>query len=211
VQGIPVIDLRANCGPDCNPHIHKWADWWEARQPNALLKVTNSNYDYFYGTLDSKSRNMVRKSQAHQYTYRPYLFNAHLEEMYEIDTSKAVRSGGPMTVAYTAPQAPITYAPQCPYHSQHYIGGFDAEGKMIAYCWFVTVGHLAVLNRIIGHGDALPNGVMNGLIDYLYTYAITLVAPGYICYLSVHPTGGGLDRFKRSVGFKPTVEHISVL
>lgn len=205
-----MIYLRGTCdNEECSPYIYKWADWWHVKRPNALLKVSGYPYDYFNTILDAKSRNMVRKCVSHEYTFRTYAFNDYLDDMTEINTSKPYRSGGPMTEAYTHPVEAIAHRDDCIQHRQHYLGAFW-KGRLMAYCWLPIVGQLSIINRIIGHADALEHGVMNGLVYFIYNHCSFYAAPGYVCYLSVHPTAGGLDRFKRSVGFVPTNEYIDV-
>lgn len=197
-----MIDLKVN-HDSCSEHIEKWTEWWNGlKQPVALLDL----YTNYWPSLDAKSRNMVKKSQRH-FLYRGFVYNNHLQDIHEIHNSKPIRSGGPITSAYADFPTPINLGVQCSRHGNYFFGGFSNK-KLIAYCWLVKCGQLGIINRIMGHGDYLTYGVMNGLINGLVHSKLTY-GLRYINYLHVHPTNGGLDRFKRSVGFKPISETIT--
>jgi len=196
------IDIHGDlnkCGPDCGPFLAKWSAWCNKFDGErlALIKIKN---DYFKN-LDRKSRQMITKAQRRGYTYREFNYNDYLQDMYEINTSKAERQNKPMTESYLEYPTPIGPELQrCDTHKYFRVGGFK-ESKMYAYCAIAFVNELAILNTIIGHADALTDGVMNGLIDYLVMICEN-EGIRYLNYLTIENSGESLQAFKRSVGFE---------
>lgn len=166
----------------------------------AMLEVPDNNYSY-QDRIGSKGRNMVRKTERLGYTFHQFRFNQHRDAIFQINTSKDVRSGGPMRAAYREYPNPIPENPMaCTQHQKVWIGGFDSEGVLKAYCALALVNELAVIDSILGHADALPDGVMNGLVAHIVRYCRDLGFVRWINYLSMN-TYTGLAAHKRSVGF----------
>jgi len=200
-----VIDLgyqfECNTFPDCKAYLEKWSSWCfeHERQPLAILPLW---YDY-RNIIDGKSRNMIRKANKYYY-YQVFNYNYHLEEIYQINTSLPERQGKPMSPSYlTRPSA--IQKPDVLCLTQHryvFIGGFNAESTLKAYCALAIVGEIGILNTIIGHCDSLSHGIMNGLIDYIVSYLKTSTGVKYLNYLDLINCGPGLKAFKESVGFR---------
>lgn len=145
---------------------------------------------------------MVTKAKRRGYVYRTFLYNDYLQDMYEINVSKAERQNKPMTEGYM--KYPTRIASEivgCHNHQYLRLGGFK-NGKLQAYCAVAIVNELAILNTIIGHADALTDGVMNGLIDFLVKVCNTKGGVKYLNYLTMESSGESLQAFKHSVGFK---------
>ena len=151
---------------------------------------------------------MVKKANRFFY-YQTFNYNHHLEEIFAINTSTPHRQGKPMSLTYLTRPEPI----RIPYklcNTQHryvFIGGFDDEHTLKAYCALAIVGEIAILNTIIGHCDSLSHGVMNGLISHLNTYLHSTTGVRYLNYLDLINCLDGLASFKRSVGFRPVQVH----
>lgn len=185
--------------PTCGGFLEKWAAWARknSRHPMAMLHVTQD----YVPLLDSKSRNMLRKARREGYTYREFVWNDYLDDVFDINTSKPERSGGAMTANYMRRPSPSNNVVECDKHYTAYIGGFK-RGRLRAYCVLAVVNELAVVNQILGHADALADGVMNGLVKGLNDYCMGQASSvRYINYLSIESSPEGLARFKRSVGF----------
>jgi len=203
-----MISLGLDCPKerDCLAYIEKWGSWCISRQdlPMAMLPISPRYNDI----IDAKSRNMIVKSARHYY-YQVFDYNHHLDEIFAINTSTSHRQGKPMSPAYTTRPEPI----RIPYqlcNTQHryvHLGGFDDSHTLKAYCALAIVGEVAIINTILGHCDALPNGVMNGLIDYINSYLRRFSGVQYLNYLDMINCGEGLSRFKRSVGFRSMEVH----
>jgi len=188
------------CGPDCAPFLAKWAAWCQQFDGNRLALVYTD--DRYYDSLDRKSRAMIRKAEARGYVYGSFNYNDHLDSIFEINTSKETRQGKPMTEAYLEKPTPINdYMQRCHVHRYNRLGAFK-DGKLRAYCAMATLNELAILNTIIGHADALPDGVMNGLIHYIVMDCSYTPGVKYLNYLTIESSGESLQAFKRSVGFE---------
>ena len=200
-----MLSLGVDCiqEKDCPNYVTKWGSWCISRQDLPLAMLPIGLPDYRKDILDAKSRNMIVKATRHYY-YQVFNYNYHLNEIYAINTSTPHRQGKPMSPGYLTRPEPI----QIPYdlcgtsHRYVHIGGFDDASKLQAYCALAVVGEVAIINTILGHCDALPNGVMNGLIDYIVSYLQTTTGVRYLNYLDMVNCGEGLARFKRSVGFR---------
>jgi hypothetical protein len=175
----------------------------------ALIRVGGSLDEYVAG-LARKPRQTLGRFERFGYVTGPLDYNAHLEDMYAINTSKPVRSGGPMTEGYLARPTPIGAATEsCPRHRSLYLGAFR-EGRLLAYARLVLLNELAALDRIIGHADALPHGVMNGLVRELADVSVRTGFVRAINYLTLRSSTMALDRFKSSVGFAPYAAFLRV-
>lgn len=203
-----MISLGLDCPEerDCNDYITKWGEWCLSHQsvPMAMMPI-EPGYSYW---LDAKSRNMIVKS-ARYYYYQVFEYNNHLQDIYEINTSTPHRQGKPMAPSYLTRPEPI----RVPYvlcntkHRYVHIGGFDDSHTLRAYCALALVGEVAIINTILGHCDALPHGVMNGLMAYINSYLNNFSGVKYLNYLDLINCGEGLSRFKRSVGFRSMEVH----
>lgn len=163
----------------------------------ALITVSD---DYFQ-SLSAKSKNMVRKAKKRGYVYHGFDYNNYLQDIYEINISKPKRQGRPMTENYMTYPTPIhSKFHGCSSHKYFHVGGFK-DGKMYAYCAVAVVNELAIINTILGHADALTDGIMNGMINYLVRICY---ADGikYLNYLTMENSSESLQAFKRHVGFE---------
>jgi hypothetical protein len=200
-----VIDLgyTAKCDtfPDCKGYLEKWGTWCFDHE-QAPLAIVSLWYDY-RPKLDRKSRQMITKARKH-FFYQVFNYNYHLDEIYQINTSTPSRQGKPMSPAYlTRPTAMSRPYDLCnDNHRYVFIGGFDENSTLKAYCALAVVGEIGILNTIIGHCDSLSYGVMNGLIDYIVSYLKTTTGAKYLNYLDLINCGPGLKAFKESVGFR---------
>lgn len=198
-----VIDLRAGCGYECDEFVSKWRRWAErsfAQYPPALID-THSDYWQEIGT---KSRNMVRKAQRRGYVFQSFSYNRHLDDMYEVNTSLPTRGGRPMSASYLQRPEPMKGIDPCLalHHHTIFYGAFALDDKLRAYCQLVQCGELGIISRILGHGDCLPDGVMNGLVFNMVTFCRLIGIP-WINYLTMESATDGIERFKRSMAFKP--------
>lgn len=186
----------------CGDFHQKWGDWCWTRQHQelALCLVTDK---YRKSVLDDKSRNMVKKSGQH-FNYFKFNHNSYLDDMFEINTSKPVRQGKRMSPGYLEKPQPIILSHKLcrTVHNEIWLGAFDSKDKLRAYSHLAIIGELAIINRIIGHGDYLKFGVMNGLVDRMVSLLDEESNAKWINYLDLINCGEGLRRFKKSVGFQ---------
>lgn len=199
------IDLRyVHCptSASCNRFLTKWSEWCYQRNHSnlALCEVTPN---YTRTVLNDKSRNMVRKAGRHFHFFK-FDYNQHLDDMFDINISKRVRQGSRMTESYTERPTPIMVQDLLckSVHADLWFGAFDAESKLRAYTNVAVIGEVAIINRILGHGDFLTFGVMNGLIAALVALLVDNTAVRWLNYLDLESCREGLRKFKESVGFR---------
>jgi hypothetical protein len=240
-RALDIVGDRGACRADCAALISAWSGWAGqafggavsasnvldepetlfdtppgpdatviiGKVPMALLDVATD--DRYRDLIGAKSRNMLRKVQRAGYAFETFEYNDHLDDLYAINTSKDERSGGPMTDAYRERPEPTRRPDQtCAHHHKVYMGAF-AEGHLWGYCQLVTVGDLAIVNRFLGHAERLPDGIMNGLVAALVAHCREHTVVRAINYLTLHSSTVELDRFKRSVGFRPRAGVLAVL
>jgi hypothetical protein len=190
------------CGNDCKAFVDRW-DYWCAdhhRNRLALIDVRKPN-EYFHKVLDAKSRNMIRKCTKTGYTFRPFTYNNYLDAMYQINTSKEIRQGKPMSEKYRVRPEPIVKDYElCEMHKHIWWGGFKDQ-ELLAYCNLVVLKDIAIINTILGHDKALTYGIMNGLINRLVWVSKT-TGVKYLNYLDLENCSKSMRRFKESVGFE---------
>jgi len=195
------IDIHgevSKCAPDCGPFLDKWSAWCDNYDGERLALIEVS--DEYFDSLKRKSRQMITKAKRRGYTYDGFNYNDYLQDIYEINTSKIERQNKPMTESYLEYPTPSAEFAGCHIHKYFRLGGFK-DGKLYAYCAVAVVNELAILNTIIGHADALTDGVMNGLINFLVKVCY-VERVRYLNYLTIENSGESLQGFKRRVGFE---------
>jgi hypothetical protein len=230
IVSFDLAGARDQCGGDCDKLIATWREWARrsfsesrpageltdapeeiatfvaehgdahvANAPVALLEIP-PGLDGYLQLIGAKSRNMLRKSERTGLTYDTFQWNDRLDDMFAVNTSKEIRSGGPMDARYSTRLKPMAQAHWCSRHKIVMVGGFRNDALM-SYCQLIMVNELAVINRILGHEAALADGVMNGLVAALVRLCQTDGTVKAINYLDLISPAEGLVRFKRSVGF----------
>lgn len=206
---IDIVGNRDNCGPGCDAFIAKWSAWTKVYegQEMAILKID----PFYYDNLESDTRYMIRKASKRGYTFGYFDYNSFLYDIYQINTSKEVRQGKVMSQSYLEyPTAIGVDQSRCDLHRYVRIGGFK-DSRLLAYCAVAVLNEAAILNTIIGHADALTDGVMNGLINSVvdkFVYNSTAVK--YLNYLTMRSATKDLEAFKRRAGFQPYEVFFSV-
>jgi hypothetical protein len=157
----------------------------------------------------------------------------HVPDIYDINTSKDQRSGGPIRANLTRSIEDMGGAPDrkmgipaapCFRHWRKTFGVFLAEPgypqgsvevgeRLVAYCSVQRRGELAVYNQMIGHGDHLSKGVLtllhHDVVKHLYESPVG--RPGglrFIMYGGLQNGGEGLFQFKHRAGFKPYIVNV---
>ena len=131
-------------------------------------------------------------------------FNDYLFDVHEINTSKEIRCGKPMTPAYhrTADQLrQKKHAYQCAEHWMLPFGIFFND-KLLAYTLLRRNKDIALYSTILGHDDYLKHGVMHrmhlAIREYLDDSEIK-----YIMYAGHESGTEGLKRWKKNLLFQP--------
>lgn len=193
-----------------------------------LEPITDFN-DWIY-SRPATYRHQYQKSERSEFLFEPYNLKNHVPDVYEINNSKEVRSGGAIRSNLTKSIEEMGGAPTslskvpalgCLNHWRQTFGVFTPiEGyrqgdleigkKMIAYISVVRYGDFAVFAQIMGHGDYLDKGVVNFVAQKVVEAAISEPwgkASGlrYLMYGGAQNGGEGLYNFKRRSGFTPYI------
>lgn len=173
-------------------------------------------------------RHQIKKSETAGFFVEPFHIRNHTLDIFAINTSKEVRSGGALRSNLTKSLEELGGAPtsetkipalRClrhwrqtfavfepsPGHSQ---GALVVDKKLVAYISVVRYGDLAVFAQLLGHGDYMDRGVVNFLVKEFIERAFIEDwgrASGlrYVMYGGAQNGGQGLFNFKRRTGFSP--------
>jgi hypothetical protein len=165
--------------------------------PMALLKIPAS-YEEFIKQVRHETRREIKLAEREGYEFKEFVWNDHLDEIYEINTSKEIRQSLPMLDWYGKPVQP-RHHPSEELKYRKYYGEFK-DGKLYAYFHFWLCGDIAIGKHIMGHAQHLKYGIMNALIagsvrEYVGNPQIRWLHYGT-------GLGGSLGLFKRHIGFQ---------
>lgn len=158
----------------------------------------------FDGFLVGKEKQVIRtkrnKCIKMSYTFSPISVADNVKDILEINSSKQERQGNAMNPSYSDAQAIVENA-----KDKDCFGVFNAEGKLISYCYLINAGDFIIISRLLGHSDYLNDGIMH----YMISECIRLWLNGrwnnarYFFYDTWFGAGAGLRNFKTDLGFKP--------
>lgn len=164
--------------------------------PQAILRIPSSHAEYLTG-VRHETRKAIRLSEKQGYEFREFIWDDHLNEIYEINTSKDFRQGEPMRGWYRE-HVPANHLSSEELQYRKYYGAFK-NGILFAYFHFNVCGDLAVGKYFIGHAEHLKYGIMNGLISYTIRECVKNSSIQWI-YLGDWQRIGSLNSFKRHAG-----------
>ena len=127
------------------------------RHPLALLSIP-ATYDAYLSSVGQKTRNMIRRARKEGFSFHDFAWNDYLDDIYTINTSKAVRSSGVMRGWYNEPVRP-RLDPENEMPFRKYVGAFKGS-QLCGYLHLVVAGDNVFFRHIIGHADYLPFGIM---------------------------------------------------
>lgn len=163
--------------------------------PLGLLEIPAAAEEYL-ARVGPKTRNMIRRAARDGYEFGPFAWNDHLDDIYEINTSSARRSGGEMRGWYTEPVEPREES-----ELREYYGAFK-DGRLYGYLHLVVCGDFGFFRHFLGHADELPSGIMNGLISWtIERYAGSALK--WLKYGALSAGDDSMTAFKRHAGFTP--------
>jgi hypothetical protein len=171
----------------------------------SVLKIPDDIEHDWWGSPSSYwMRQKVRRAVKLGYEFGPFVFNDHLDDVFEINTSLAERQGRPMSASYTERPHPISPLGEqlCPRHGyRHY--GVLRDGRLYAYSFVRQCGEMMLFSRILGHGDFMADGIMQLLVFEAVKDLQEHSGTRWAVY-HLHDSGTeGLQFFKRKMGFGP--------
>jgi hypothetical protein len=169
----------------------------------SVLIIPNDIEQDWWGSPESYwMRQKVRRAIKMGYVFAPFEWDDYLDDIYEINTSKAERQGRPMTQAYRERPQPQGRMPEqpCPRHRNGFFGAFR-DGRLYGYVLIVQSGEMMLFSKILGHGDHMEDGLMNLLVYEAVRWHHERSGTKYAVYY-LHDSGtSGLQFFKRKMGF----------
>jgi hypothetical protein len=166
------------------------------RYPLALLRLP-SVHDAYLDGVGPKTRNVIRKAAKSGYVCREFIWNEHLDEIYEVNTSTDTRQGEPMHGWYREPVEPREESPR-----KKYYGAFR-ENRLRGYLHLVLSGDFGFVRHFMGHAEHLAGGVMNGLISWTVEQHAGDPTIAWLKYGAFATEAEGMSAFKRHAGFAP--------
>ena len=154
------VNLEAGCGPGpcAQMALGLERQLRTYTKGAALMPIRGDLIGWF------NQHNTIRK-RAMKATRLGYRFSVirradYVDDIYDINVSKAERQGRPMSAGYNERTFYGESRLVCRRHHVHTYGVTDAAGILVAYLWLYRCGELALVSSILGHSDHLEHGVM---------------------------------------------------
>ncbi len=169
----------------------------------ALLAIPERYVDYLRTPDRSHLRREVNRATRAGFTFARIDPLARLDEVLAINGSAEVRQGRPMHPAYMDEQVVRSYFGR----ASDVFGVTDAAGVLRAYLCLRTCGEVACVERLLGHADALKQGVMwvllTGAIQELIESRLDAGQPTWLMYDMFPGASPGMRQFKHWIGCEP--------
>lgn len=248
---VPKAEISVPRSDDCREYCRIWAD----RVPESFREYLSfepfeTGYDKRYVPMmidlaaypdwpsfeayvksfgKGQRPRMAARAERNGFYAEPFDWNTYIADIYAINTSKSVRSGGEMSPSYRRTieemgGLPKVYRdpppPQCPLiwdqawgvfrkEPGHRQGEVVVDQRLVGYISLRRFGNFAMYSMILGHGDYLNEGVMVLLhlkiVRWLLEQRHEPVAGGlrYLFYGGMQNGTAGLFQWKRLAGFRP--------
>jgi hypothetical protein len=165
--------------------------------PLALLEIPSIHEEYTK-RVRHETRRYIRLAERQGYEFKEFVWNDHLDDIFEINTSKEVRQSEPMHGWYTRPVQPRHYTKE-ELQFKKYYGAFK-DGKLYAYVYLYECGDFAFIKHFLGHARHLRYGIMNGLISWTVKECIKNSQIRWMFYGPMEKSL--LGSFKKGAGFQ---------
>lgn len=174
----------------------------------AVLKTTIPTKDYL-NAKTTKHRYWMREKLNNLYVCREFNPKYYSQDIYDINMSMPVRSGGEMREAYKRSPEELKKSlgtvVGCGIHWARWFGAFDGN-KLVAYILLRQIGNMGLYSMILGHGDHLKAGAMFTLHYFLYSkIQRDYPAIDFIMYGDWLSGTDGLKFWKKRCRFEPYV------
>lgn len=175
--------------------------------PLALLELPATHAEYLEN-VGPKARNTIRKAAKTGYEFREFLWNDHLDEIYDVNTSKEIRQGEPMKGWYAEP-VPEREEAEDERRFKKYYGVFR-DGRLCGYLHLVLCGDFGFFRHFLGHAEHLTNGIMNGLISWTVDEYAGHPRLRWLKYGALLAAGDeSMAAFRRHAGFRAYATFLS--
>lgn len=197
-----VEDVKAWEGVYDRPIVIKKKEYFFKEKSIALLKMPQDFESYKTGKPMQAFRTNYNKGKKQGFSCRLFCGLDYFEQIMEINLSKDERAGGVMRDIYTDRDKVMSFLRNDPVM----FGAFSSQGKLIGYFHLLYGGGLLALNKILGHGNYLEDGVMYFMLGELIRQIPDLYQNGGVRYImygswSVNSASSGVQYYKMRCGF----------
>jgi hypothetical protein len=169
----------------------------------ALIDFTHfGNFSDYLKSIDGKNSAAYysRKAKKREYKFTQIDRNEFKDDIHEINTSAEFRQGRKMTDSYFIKTDHHETLP-----GYLYFGVVNSSGKLVAYCNITNYGEFAAIPTLLGHKAHLNDGIMYYMLTEVARYLFEIkdsVNLRYLVYDTLIGASGGLQKFKRKLGFQ---------
>lgn len=166
-----------------------------------IIQLRNfKSFNEYYESVNGKNSAayFTRKCLKNNYSFIEIDPNLRAQEIIDINISSNERQGRKMDDSYLNKN--FIY----PISEKHKYYGVEKDNLLVAYIWLRYSGELAIVNRILGHGSHLNQGIMY----LLCTETVKVLFNNYkncnyLMYDTFFGATDGLKLFKKRIGFEP--------
>lgn len=196
----------------------------------ALLDLDKYDAHSFLSACHLNHRRNIKKAQKRGFYCKPFAYKQFVPDIFAVNTSKAERTGRPMSAQYLrnidelggAPSEKIFFEkPCCPLHydywwgvfrelAGHYQGDVRVDEQLVGYVKLRRNGNYAFFAQILGHGDFMSHGVMHLLHHDIVMWALRhddgeAEFLSKLIYAGYYQGREGLREWKKRALFEPTL------
>lgn len=158
--------------------------------------------DGYLAMIEAAGRRNIKKAKRLGYTFARIMYNDHLADIERIRRSTPDRQGEVDAALWVV--KPCKDPPsRTNIHDYPYFG-VSRDGRLMAYAGCLVAGEVCLIEHILGHADALGDGVVPmliaGMAEYIQNQYPNVKYYGYGTYFGA---AGSMRRFKRKFGFTP--------
>ena len=184
---------------DFTSRHRRWRLIQNKRWGVALIKLPRSIDDYLKET-SRLTRRRIKHAKQSGYRFTRIDPQDRIDEVLRVNRSASERQGRPMHPHYFDEETVRRYFT----HSANVFGVVDAEDVVQAYITVRDCGEVACMERLLGHADALEQGVMYllvlGVVDWLIKARGDQANPTWLMYDMFPGASPGMRHFKHVIG-----------
>jgi hypothetical protein len=209
LRRLPVVKIEMTGEESCHGHYlfftRRHARWKLIQNKKwgvALAEVPERPEDYKRQTSRLMRRRVKHATEA-GFTFERIKATDRVDEILAINRSADERQGRPIHPDYLDEPTVRRYLEQ----SGDVYGVNDASGTLRAYLFLRVCGQVAFIERLLGHADALEQGVMYllimGTIEDLIEHRRRTGGPAWFMYDMFSGASPGMRDFKHVIGCRP--------
>lgn len=168
----------------------------------ALIELPATTDEYVRG-ISRLARRHIKHAKESGFAFTRIDPLARLDEVLAVNHSASDRQGRPMHPAYFNEATLRSYFSK----SADVFGVVDANGVLRAYACVRNCGEVACFERLLGHAEALDEGVMyllvQGVVDWAIQQRGAGTRPAWLMYDMFSGASPGMRQFKHVIGCRP--------